>query len=200
MSASDDGRPRRRSRRLSDEERLLWKGVAKSVTPLRRHVPADPEPDPSGPAASAETKPRRRPPPQSPSSPPSPRPASPPLLETLGRREKKKIARGRAAIDARIDLHGRTQAEAYDALIGFIRRSQMRGARTVLVITGKGRRESADGESGGGRGVLRRQVPMWLGLPELRDCVVGFEPASVGHGGEGALYVRLRKDRGALTP
>ena len=64
-----------------------------------------------------------------------------------------------------------------------------RDARLVLVITGKGR--------GGEIGVLRRQVPQWLGLPEFRALVVGFEDASVNHGGEGALYIRVRRSRPA---
>ena len=57
------------------------------------------------------------------------------------------------------------------------------------MITGKGVR--GDGE----RGVLKRQVPMWLRLPEFRDMVVGFETAGIGHGGEGAMYVRMRRVR-----
>jgi DNA-nicking Smr family endonuclease len=108
----------------------------------------------------------------------------------LARREKQHLARGRAAIDKRIDLHGLTQAEAHVALCHFLRRAQHDGARFVLVITGKGGRA---GEPE--RGVLRRQVPHWLGLPELRDIVLAFEEAHVVHGGEGALYVRLRRSR-----
>lgn len=65
-----------------------------------------------------------------------------------------------------------------------------RNARLVLVITGKGAR--GEGE----RGVLKRQVPHWLALPEFRTLVVGFENAHITHGGEGALYVRLRRTRG----
>jgi DNA-nicking Smr family endonuclease len=60
----------------------------------------------------------------------------------------------------------------------------------VLVITGKGKM-GAESE----RGVLRRQVPQWLSLPEFRSLVVGFEEAHIGHGGEGALYVRVRRAR-----
>ena len=87
------------------------------------------------------------------------------------------------------DLYsGLTQAEAHEALLRFLRRAQAEGAKFVLVITGKG-------GPGGDRGVLRRQVPLWLALPELRACVLGFDVAHVGHGGEGALYVRLRKGR-----
>jgi DNA-nicking Smr family endonuclease len=61
----------------------------------------------------------------------------------------------------------------------------------VLVITGKGRTSAAASE----RGVLRRQVPLWLSLPEFRSLVVGFEEAHIGHGGEGALYVRIRRSK-----
>jgi DNA-nicking Smr family endonuclease len=101
-----------------------------------------------------------------------------------------RIARGAEAIDARIDLHGRTQSEAHGVLLSFLRRVQADGARTVLVITGKGGRDQ-----GGERGVLRRQVPLWLMLPEFRLYVIGVEDAHVGHGGEGALYVRVRRAR-----
>jgi DNA-nicking Smr family endonuclease len=80
------------------------------------------------------------------------------------------------------------QVEAHTALVHFLRRAQRHGGRFVLVITGKGTRA-------GERGVLRRQVPLWLGLPDLRDVVVGFEEAHAAHGGEGALYVRLRRAR-----
>jgi DNA-nicking Smr family endonuclease len=102
---------------------------------------------------------------------------------------KQRIARGAHAIDGRLDLHGMTQDEAHGRLLSFLRGRQARGAKVVLVITGKG---SRNGE-GGGRGVLKRMVPLWLGLPDLRSLVIGFEDAAIGHGGEGALYVRLRR-------
>jgi len=64
----------------------------------------------------------------------------------------------------------------------------------VLVITGKGRTRL---DTDGNQGVLRREVPRWLKGEEFRAYVVGYEPAHVGHGGEGALYVRLRRVRSA---
>jgi DNA-nicking Smr family endonuclease len=79
-----------------------------------------------------------------------------------------------------------TQAQAHAALSRFLLAAQAGGARFVLVITGKGDT---------GRGVLRRQVPLWLELPDFRDQVLGFEAANLGHGGEGALYVRIRRRR-----
>ena len=90
----------------------------------------------------------------------------------------------------RLDLHGLTQAQAQAALLRFLRRAQADGAKIALIVTGKGR--GADDHE---RGVLKRRVPHWLALPEFRMLVVGFQDAHVGHGGEGALYVRLRRAR-----
>jgi DNA-nicking Smr family endonuclease len=118
------------------------------------------------------------------------RPAVPPLV-TLGRRERSKLSRGRSEIDARLDLHGMTQVRAHHALLGFLQRAHHDGLTFVLVITGKGAASGLDAE----RGVLRRQVPQWLSLPEFRSLVIGFEQAHIGHGGEGALYVRIRRAR-----
>jgi DNA-nicking Smr family endonuclease len=109
----------------------------------------------------------------------------------MSRREKSRLSRGRDQIDARIDLHGMTQARAHRALLSFLRQAHADGAIFVLVITGKGRSVGVERE----HGVLRRQVPHWLALPEFRTLVVGFEQAHIGHGGEGALYVRVRRAR-----
>jgi len=180
-------------RRLSDEERVLWKGVIRSIAPLRK-APAL-ELDIAEPAAARPPpKPRAR----SASAVvvvpvPPPKRVAPPPLAPLTRKAKKRIARGNHAIDGRLDLHGMTQAEAHDALFGFLRAKQTRGAKVVLVITGKGAR---GGDDGGGRGVLKRMVPMWLGMPDFRGLIIGFESAAIGHGGEGALYVSLRRGRG----
>jgi DNA-nicking Smr family endonuclease len=115
----------------------------------------------------------------------------------LGRRQKQRVARGRDPIDARIDLHGMTQTRAHAALLGFLLRAQAQGARTVLVVTGKGSggAPAANRDGAADRGVLKRQVPMWLALPEFRPLIVAFDDAHVGHGGQGALYVRLRRAR-----
>ena len=114
-------------------------------------------------------------------------------LQALDRRFKQRVARGHNAIAARLDLHGMTQRQAHAALIAFLRQAQDEDARIVLVVTGKGSGKIAP--DGGERGILRRQVPMWLALPEFRRFVVGFDEAHAGHGGQGALYVRLRRAR-----
>jgi DNA-nicking Smr family endonuclease len=84
-----------------------------------------------------------------------------------------------------------TQTRAHAALSAFLHRASYEGHTFVLVITGKGRTVGPESE----RGILRRQVPLWLGLPEFRMLVVGYEEASIGHGGAGALYVRIRRAR-----
>ncbi len=183
--------PHVRKRALSEEEKALWHAVAKSATPLRRRkrVVADDDQDgavelPQPASAKIKQPPVRQ------SKAPVAKP-SPPPLAPLGRRERSRLAKGRSEIDARLDLHGMTQARAHRALTAFLQHAHGDGATFVLVITGKGRVSASESE----RGVLRRQVPLWLGLPELRSLVVGFEEAHIGHGGEGALYIRLRRAR-----
>jgi DNA-nicking Smr family endonuclease len=182
---ADEGR---KGRRLSSEDIAIWDGVTRSVLPLRKRKPpvvavAVPEtpPKPPRPAkavAVALAVPVTRPIPK----------IAPPAA-ALDRKTRQKIARGRDSIDARLDLHGHTQVEAHDVLLRFLRRTQAKGGRVVLVITGKGGRGDSD------RGVLKRAVPLWLALPEFRTMVIGFDVAAASHGGEGALYVRLRKIR-----
>lgn len=185
-----DPRPSPRRRGLTEEDRELWELVAKQVKPLRKHrasrVPTAPRTEPS--AVAPVTKPAlsQKPLAQAPTARPS-KPAMPPLAP-LGKRERAKLSRGRSEIEARLDLHGMTQTRAHRALTVFLHRAHHDGLTFVLVITGKGR-------SGGESGVLRRQVPEWLSLPEFRAFVVGFEEAAISHGGEGALYVRIRRAR-----
>jgi DNA-nicking Smr family endonuclease len=191
---SRDGKKRRG---LTYEDRVLWTTVAKSIKPLRdeaKNVAAadtDAEadvPKPPGKQPPKFIKPAKV---QRASAPAAAaKPVAPPMqpkMEPLTRRMKSRVAKGKHAIDARIDLHGFTQHEAHAVLLRFLRTASARDARLVLVITGKGR--------GGEIGVLRRQVPHWLGLPEFRDVVIGFEDAHIAHGGEGALYIRVRRSR-----
>jgi DNA-nicking Smr family endonuclease len=175
-------------RRLSDDERTLWSDVTQSVSPLpRSRQPTQPPTAPANDTTrTASPRPRAAP------MQPAVRAPAPAQIAPLGRRFKQEMARGKRAIDARLDLHGLTQAQAHHALLSFLRAAQARGARVVLVITGKG---APSDDRAGERGVLRRQVPHWLRLPELRALVIGFEAAAIGHGGGGALYVSLRRPR-----
>ena len=171
-------------RRLSDEERALWKGFARAVTSLRGEAPGD-EPDISSDQAPKEAMARTA----SRHEPAKPKEPSP--LGQFDRRLRQRVARGRTAIDARLDLHGMTQKQAHAALLYFLQQAQANDAKVALVVTGKGLGSAAAAASE--RGVLRRQVPLWLSLPEFRRFIVSFEQAHVGHGGEGALYLRLRR-------
>jgi DNA-nicking Smr family endonuclease len=184
---------RRRRRHLTDDERALWRHVTRSVAPLRRRMRAAEADEAAANAPSSKPPPAKRTA-KAPAPKPAPAPKRPPPLAPLERRAKQKLARGQEPIEARLDLHGRTQSEAYMALLGFLRRAQDDGCKFVLVITGKGARAAADGGFGE-RGVLRRLVPQWLALPEFRACVVGYEEAHAAHGGAGAIYVRVRRGR-----
>jgi DNA-nicking Smr family endonuclease len=115
----------------------------------------------------------------------------------------RRLGSGRLTVDARIDLHGMRQSEAHSALRAFLWRAVAKGNRMVLVITGKGGRRppaAADfgdaawlGDASIEPGVLRQQVPLWLREPEFAPLVVGYTTAHIRHGGEGALYVQLRR-------
>ena len=180
-----------RRRKLSADERALWGRVTRSLAPLKRRRSAADRGGADAPEPNTKAVPSPRAEPAVTRGPsPAPKPA--PGLAPLDRRLKQRLARGTEPIDARLDLHGRTQGEAHAALLRFLRRAQSDGAKFVLVITGKGARA---GDAWGERGVLKRQVPLWLRLPEFRPYVVGFEDAHIGHGGEGALYVRVRRAR-----
>ncbi len=186
--------PRRRT--LSEEERQLWDSVARHATPLRKHsravkATAVCASEPPLPSPAAGHKGQAAPAAESAAPVKSGRAPAQPPLAPLGRRQRSQLSRGKTAIDARLDLHGMTQTRAHRALLRFLQRASGDGSRFVLVITGKG------GGSGpqAGCGVLRRQVPEWLSLPEFRKLVVGFEEAHRSHGGGGALYVRVRCPR-----
>jgi DNA-nicking Smr family endonuclease len=186
----DAGPPRRRGRRLTADERALWNAATRAVRPIRRAHAAPPAESSAPSTQSAE--PTLKLSAVQPSSAPTPvrRALKTPPLAPLPRRLTQRVARGHAAIDARIDLHGLTQERAHDSLLHFLRRAQANAARLVLVITGKG------GRGGAGRGVLHAAVPHWLALPAFRAYVIGFERAHVSHGGDGALYVQIRRARG----
>jgi DNA-nicking Smr family endonuclease len=182
---------RSRTRQLSSEEKRLWSHVARHVKPMKgKLLPPEPEAgDAPAPAPVLASPPLLSP-------LPAPAKPTPPPLAPMERRTLQALRRGRKEVDSVIDLHGMRQEEAHFALLRFLHRAQVSGHGLVLVITGKGGAAVSPGlfEE---RGVLRRMVPHWLRLPDLRALVIGFEEASPQHGGSGALYVRLRRRRGA---
>ena len=175
-------------RKLDPEERMLWGKVAKSTRafPERRsdllafedieaaevtRLVAEKE------VVSPQTS-------EKPSAPTTRKPSG--VHHPLEKPTKKKLAKGRLQIDARLDLHGLYQSEAHDLLLDFLYRAHDRGLRHVLVITGKG-------SSMGSEGALRRAVPLWFSKAEFRFLISSYEWAAPHHGGEGAMYVRLSR-------
>lgn len=195
------GKKDRNRASLSQEDQALWEKVKQSAKPLHRpalEIKAGPVSDPDakaqGAVKSAKTKPSKIQPPKTQQQRLAPSiPAKAPGLNSLDRRTVQRIARGSTDIDARIDLHGMTQRSAHGQLLRFLAASQARGHKVVLVITGKGSQGSDDAGFFREVGVLRRAVPLWLQEPGFRNLVVGYERAHKSHGGEGALYIRLRR-------
>ncbi|MFY9627577.1 MAG: Smr/MutS family protein [Methylocystis sp.] len=179
---SEKHRSASRSKPLSKLDLELWSAVTADVRPFRSRPiqPAPPEAAPANiEARPASTLVAHR------DAPPAARASAPPISD-IDQRTRKKLRRGRLDVDAKLDLHGMRQSEAHHALIQFLRHAQADGAKVAIVVTGKG-------QSSDTGGVLRRMAPLWLQSPTLRDVVVGFGEASRNHGGEGALYVRIRR-------
>ncbi len=177
----------------TDEELALWRLIAAGARPLKsrrkRKAPAKSSPTAQS-AGPASAGPAPRTPPRS-----SPKPQPAPGAETvlahghapgMDRRQADRFLKGKMTIDGRLDLHGHTQAEAHDRLLAFLRRAHERGGRCMLIITGKGM-------TGGTAGVLRQAVPRWLNEPAFRRLVLAFGHARMKDGGEGALYVLLKR-------
>ena len=185
-----------RSGRLSREDVRLWVEVAKTVTPKPDAcLPAhDDDPlqntvsnPPDVPVKKISSPVIRT------ATPEKPKPLP---LAPLERKMRQRLSRGQIDVPMKLDLHGLRQAEAHSVLRDFLIRAFENDVRIVLVVTGKGKNPNRD-ETGFAdhAGVLRRMVPHWLSEPDLRHMVLGFEEASRGHGGSGALYVRLRSGR-----
>jgi DNA-nicking Smr family endonuclease len=176
----------------SDEE--LWQLVAKTTRPLKKGAGARhaAQPKPRTKLAAKEAAPAAKPAPKV-QTPPAPAPRG----QALDRQTARRLEGGRLAVEARLDLHGMRQREAHAALRKFLKWARNKDYRHVLVITGKGaepdaRRSFYEDDS---RGVLRQAVPHWLAQPDLAAIIVSWSEAPRRLGGEGALYVRLRKPR-----
>lgn len=199
-------------RRVTPDEDALWRRVLRDVSPLRRAhkpVPKDLVSDPQGsggwamprPGPVAAEKPapisRRQGASPGPGYGPGPAPRPGPAVRTehpfkAGDPRLDRLAgRGRLEIDAVLDLHGHTQASARAAFLRFVAEGHRRGARCLLVITGKG--GPGPGEGGAGRGVLRARLADWLMEEPARRLVSRAAPAHPRHGGAGAFYVFLKR-------
>ena len=195
---------RNSERRLTIEERALWKGAVKAAKPLSSKRPmqatqsvSEAIQQRSKMEASAKEATQFRLYEVRSYSPPVQQQKHIASLEGLERSLRSDISKSRVAIDRRLDLHGLRQGEAHSRLKHFILDAYLNGDRTVIVITGKGGLEAQRDAAtmSGGRGVLRRLTPQWLASSDLRDMIVGIDTAAHAHGGNGALYVRIRRRR-----
>lgn len=197
---ADDQPPERRSRRriITPDEARVWRAVVRDVAPLPgKTVPDDETKD----ASSSPLAPQERPEHTGSSILPfnsfdpvlikAPARQNLPdlshgLAPGLDRRTADRMKKGEMGIDGTLDLHGLSQDLAHAQLSSFIVRGHEAGRRCLLVITGKGR---------DGAGILRAQVPRWLNQSPLRERILGFSHARPQHGGQGALYVLVRRRR-----
>ncbi|MEL6677831.1 MAG: Smr/MutS family protein [Pseudomonadota bacterium] len=197
---------RGKPRSLSPEDQALWQKVAATAIPLHRHEARhEIENMPEG---LSETTAKPLPDPRT--IRPQPRTTGPTTGFTLAppveishsvadpdmdRKRFDTLRRGKLAPQARIDLHGMTADRAHRALISFVLRARSDGLRLILVITGKGKRRDPDAIIPERQGVLRHAVPEWLRQPPTGPMILQIATAHRKHGGEGAYYVYLRRQR-----
>ena len=187
-------------RGLTAEEAAAWARVAATVKPLRKVPPGNGEgdrpedggggspPKPTPPAKHPVANPLRQPPSRLPPSRPGEDRAG--LDSTWDR----KLSRGTLAPDFTLDLHGHTLASAHARLDDGLTQAKALGARVVLLITGKARpAEAAD--RGERRGAIRAKLLDWLAAGPHASDIAAVRAAHRRHGGEGALYLVLRRPR-----
>lgn len=208
-----------------DDGERLWKKIAEGVKPLketkhRRNAKAVPSPfEGELPKRSGAGKSEHGAGSEVPFRPPvrgghlplkggakseGPPPLVPGHLAGLDRRSGDKLRRGQMPVEAKLDLHGMTQEGAHATVARFIESQHAAGARCVLIVTGKGGKGADPFQPkaaprrftfSGGRGVLKEALPRWLNEPRLRPHIIAVQPASRAHGGEGAVYVLLKRKR-----
>jgi DNA-nicking Smr family endonuclease len=178
-----------------NDDAALWEKVVETAAPLTRARNAA-APKPAKIAAPVvKAKPPQGPRPTQPAPKPAPKLSHVPRAAPLDRQTSRQLDKGKREVEARLDLHGMRQRDAHAQLRQFLKTAQARGLKHVLVITGKGTDQAASKSfyEEDERGVLRSAVPHWLAEPEFAALVVSFSPAPRRLGGDGALYVRLRR-------
>ncbi|MFL9841491.1 Smr/MutS family protein [Sphingomonas sp. ST-64] len=181
---------------MTAEEQALWARVTASIKPLSREAPRPVQPlgpalDLSPPVVATQVPPKGRvPAPVSRPSQPSP---APPPRDTLDGGWDKRLSRGLVGPDTTLDLHGHTLASAHALLDRGLDRAIARGDRLMLLITGKPPRPESDRPHA--RGAIRAAVRDWLAASRHADRIAAVRGAHSRHGGQGALYIVLRRER-----
>jgi DNA-nicking Smr family endonuclease len=178
------------ARRLSPEERALWRKVVATVRPLAGAAAPDPEPQ-----AEAETKATSaQPPARPPTARPSTRKAQPGT--TLDSTWDRRLSRGLVTPDRIVDLHGHGLASAYATLDSRLEAAIAAGDRLVLLITGKPpTHHGHHAVRPAVRGAIRQAVGDWLAASRHAADIAAVRNAHPRHGGAGALYIVLRRKR-----
>lgn len=186
-----------KKRNLTPDEKKLWQDVTKHDKKLSRRQPEEPAQDedenvrkPHSQELNMQLDPallRKTVKPQKHRALPQQG-----QYDGIDRNTAERFRKGELPIDATLDLHGYTQAQAQPQLRRFIASHHARGSRMLLIITGKGTKSSPDEER---RGILREALPRWLADEALAPCVLAFDVAKQKHGGSGAYYVLLRRKR-----
>ncbi len=177
-----------------DDDEALWAKVVEGAAPLKRKAPAPSRIEKPALPPRPKAKPTA---PQQKVAPPAPKQPPGVARAPLDRKTARELEKGRLEVEARLDLHGMRQRDAHAQLRRFLKAAQAKGLKHVLVITGKGASLEASQSfyEEEERGVLRNAVPLWLGSEEFASLVVSVSPAPRRLGGDGALYVRLRRQR-----
>lgn len=175
---------------MTPEELALWQQMTRDVKPLPEAVYVDVSDKRSDKKQIAESRINKKGREDTFPVPPSMiSPKSGSRSSEVDKRTARRLEQGKIPIEARLDLHGLNQDQAHEALIRFVLGSYDRGMRCILVITGTGARR-------GSEGILKRRVPEWLRMSPLDAVVLQTRKARLHHGGAGALYVYLRRERG----
>lgn len=187
---NDDEEKIQRRKQQFAEDKSLWKEITKDVKPIDRHDILI-----SKALLSEKSKHESKPKPHVRVQEIVPELQRSQRLKNrdLDGRTEQRLRKGKIEIEARLDLHGMTQIQAYDALMMFIRKVVAHEMRCVLVITGKGTRRT--GEQAEQSGVLQQRVPEWLNEPKMHEHILKTQVAQPKDGGSGALYVYLRRRR-----
>ncbi len=195
----------RRKRPLSDDDRQLWQRLTERVDPLH---PEQKTPAPAIFPPKKTTRKTEPPPPPikpfrigektqttAPKQVPAVDEAASRVSPNMDKRNFQRLLKGRMEIDATLDLHGMTAEQARQQLVLSLHQAHARGARLILVITGKGKRTHIDEFNRPRSGVLRESLPDWLRSGTLSGIVLQVTQAHPKHGGKGAFYVYLRRRR-----
>ena len=183
-------------RGLSEAEQAAWAKLAESVTPLAGRKLPKAVPVAAVPAAPVKPAPKAPipPSPRAPVRPPPPAPRPYRHDEGLDGHWNRKLKAGQIAPDYTLDLHGHTLDAAYGRIISGIDQARSMGARVVLVIAGRDRgADPADRQHK--RGAIRAKLLDWLAASHHADAIAAVRRAHIRHGGEGALYLVLKRGR-----